>query len=169
METDGFLSIGKIVGAHSLKGTLKVYSYAESPSIFQTEIPVVLRNAEGLKKTCAVSWVKPHGRGVLLSLKGINDRTSAEALIGSELFIEKAVLPELEEGSFYWSDIIGIAAYKPEGTYLGRVTAIIPTGSNDVYVVQDSKNEILIPALETVVLEIDLEKKKMTVNLPEGL
>ena len=169
VETDGFLSIGKIIGVHGVKGTLKFYSHAESPSIFKADILILLRNAEGWEKTYAIRWVKPHGRSVLLSLKGINDRESAEALIGSELFIEKAILPELEEGSFYWSDIIGIAAYSLEGTHLGCVTSIIPTGSNDVYVVGEGKNEILVPALETVVLEIDLKKKRMTVNLPEGL
>ena len=173
MKTDGFLAIGKIVGCHGVKGALKVYSYAESPSIFRPDILILLRNVEGREKTYSLRWAKPHGRRLLFSLKGIDDRNSAGSLIGSDVFIEQAVLPEPEEGSFYWSDIIGLSVYSQEGAYLGRVTSILPTGSNDVYVVQDEKqdekNEILIPALESVVLEIDLEKKRLTVNLPEGL
>ena len=169
VETDELLSIGKVIGAHGVKGTLKFYSHAESPSIFKAGILILLKNVEGWEKTYTIRWAKLHGRSVLLSLKGIDDRTSAEALIGSELLIDKAILPELEEGSYYWSDIIGIDVYSLEGTHLGCVTSIIPTGSNDVYAVGEGKNEILIPALETVVLEIDLKKKRMTVNLPEGL
>jgi 16S rRNA processing protein RimM len=59
--------------------------------------------------------------------------------------------------------------YTDEGDYLGLITSIFATGSNDVYVVKDDKQEVLIPALESVVLDIDLELKRMRVDLPEGL
>ena len=169
MKRDGYFSIGKIVGVHGLKGTLRVYSYAESPSIFQPDSLILLRNDDGLEKRYPVCWVKPHTRGVLLALEGIDNCDRAASLVGFELFIKKALLPELEEGTYYWSDIIGLAVYDTEDAYLGRVTSILPTGSNDVYVVQNKDDEILVPALESVVADIDLAAGRMTVELPEGL
>jgi len=82
-------------------------------------------------------------------------------------------LPELEEDTHYWFDIIGLSVFLKDNTFIGNVTSVIPTGSNDVYVVKDpDKNktqEILIPAIESVVLEIDLKNGRMSVDLPEGL
>ena len=76
----------------------------------------------------------------------------------------------MESGSHYWTDIIGLSVYRADGNYLGRITSILPTGSNDVYIVSDEKNkETLIPALESVVREIDLKNNRMQVQLPEGL
>lgn len=173
MGKDGFLTIGKIVGAHGVKGNTKVHSYAESLSVFEPGSSILVINAQGIEKTFEIKWAKPHSRGALLSLQGIDSRKSAEALIGSELFITRKSLPELEDGSYYWSDIIGLSVFTTDEQCIGRVESIIPTGSNDVYVVKDlSKdhdNETLIPALESVVLEIDLENKTMRVDLPEGL
>ena len=116
-----------------------------------------------------INWVKPHSKVDLLSLKGIETRDQAQALIGSELFIEKAQLPHLDEGNYYWFDLIGLEVFSTDNNYPGRLHSIIQTGSNDVYVVKKDENEILIPALESVVHAIDLEKKRMRVELPEGL
>lgn len=168
-----FLSIGKIVGAHGVKGNIKVHSYAESLSVFEPGRSILVINTKGIEKTFEINWAKPHSRGGLLSLRGIDSRKSAEALIGSELFITRESLPELEDGVYYWSDIIGLSVFTIDEQYIGRVESIIQTGSNDVYVVKDLSrdhdNETLIPALESVVLEIDLENKTMRVDLPEGL
>ena len=105
----------------------------------------------------------------MISFKGVTDRDRAEALIGAELFIPETELPELDEDTYYWFELIGIEVYNTQEDYLGRITSIFPTGSNDVYVVKNKTNEVLIPALESVVIDIDLELKRMRVDLPEGL
>lgn len=169
MEENGFLPIGKIVGTHGVKGTIKVYSYVESLDLFKPGGLVLIRNPKGLEKTYAIKWVKPHKRIILLSLEEIININLAETLIGSELFVEKAALPELEDGTYYWADIIGLSVFTTDEKYLGRVESIIATGSNDVYVVKDKDNEILIPAIESVVESIDLKQKTMRVDLPKGL
>lgn len=173
MEKKGFLPIGKIVGAHGVKGNVKVYSFAESLSLFEQESSILVVSAKGSEKIFKIKWIKPHGRVVLLSLEGIENRDQAETLIGSELFVKRDSFPKLVDGSYYWFDIIGLAVFTNDEKYIGRVESIIPTGSNDVYVVKDAQkdrdNEILIPAIESAVLEIDLEQKRMIVDLPEGL
>jgi 16S rRNA processing protein RimM len=118
-----------------------------------------------------VRQAKPHKRNVLLSLRGIENCDDAKALVGSEIFIRKKELPELDDGTYYWFEIIGLEVLTIDNRYLGCVESIIETGSNDVYVVKDpgKGSEILIPALETVVDKIDLDAKTMWVDLPEGL
>ncbi len=169
MEKNNLLLIGKIVGVHGLKGTVKVSSYAESLSAFKPEGLILVRDNKSRDKTYVIEWVKPHTRTILLSLKGVDDCDMSEALVGSDLFIEKAKLLELEDESYYWFDIIGLSVYTIDEKFIGRVESIIPTGSNDVYVVKNNDDEILIPGLESVVKEIDLKQKIMRVDLPEGL
>jgi 16S rRNA processing protein RimM len=165
---DDYILIGKIAGAHGVKGYLKMISHAESLSVFTPGSSLLLKKS-GNKSIHTIEWVKPHKRNVLLCLKGVENRDQADLLAGSELFIETSLLPELEEGTYYWNDLIGLSVFTIEKTYLGRITSILPTGSNDVYVVKHGKNETLIPALESVVIEINLEDRTMQVDLPEGL
>ena len=171
MVKEGFLLIGKITGVHGIKGTSKAFFYSESLSALESDSLILLKKPEGKEEAYEIKWVKPHARGFLLSLKGISFREEAKALIGSELFIKKENLSELEDGTYYWFDIIGLDVYTVEDKYLGCVESIIHTGSNDVYIVKDAaiNNETLIPALESVVLEIDKKLNIMRVDLPEGL
>ena len=173
MDNANLLSIGKIVGAHGIKGVVKVFSYAESLSRYQSGMQLVLKDSHGNRFVRTVNWAKPHSKTILLALDGIQERSQAEALIGSALFIEKATLEELDGDSYYWDDLVGLTVYGLNGEYIGELTAIIPTGSNDVYVVRqqgpEAETEVLIPALVSVVKEVDLDRKIMRVDLPEGL
>ena len=168
-EKKDFLLIGKIVGAHGIKGNCKIRSYAESSTVFQPGGKIRLITSSGQESTYEINWIKPHSKVDLLSLKGVETRHQAEALIGAELFIEKEKLPELDDGSYYWYDLIGMDVFTTDTAYLGRIERIIQTGSNDVYVVKNDTDEILIPALASVVIDIDVEHKRMQVDLPEGL
>jgi len=168
---DGFIPIGKIAGPHGIQGAVKVYSYAESFSVFKTGITILVKNPDdSTVKNYRVKWSAPHSRFVLLLFEGMDSRSPADNLKGFELFLNKADLPELEKDTYYWNDIIGLLVYTSDDNYIGRVESIIETGANDVYVVKDEKNnEVLIPAIESVVLNIDVIQKIMKVNLPEGL
>jgi len=161
--------IGKIVGIHGLKGINKLRSYAESLSVFSPGRSILVRDLRGREASYEIHWVKPHTGTPLVSFKEITNRDQAKTLIGAELFISQSELPELDEDTYYWYDLIGIEVVTMTGVSLGRIESIIETGSNDVYVVKSNEKEVLIPALESVVLEIDLEHKRMQVDLPEGL
>jgi 16S rRNA processing protein RimM len=173
VQKNGFLVVGKIVGAHGVNGNLKVCSYAESEAVFKPGKSILVIQAGQIEKKYSIQWAKPHGKSMLLTLKGIEDRNTADNLVGAQLFIERTALPELEEGSYYWIDIIGLSVFSTDDQYIGRIESIMPTGGNDVYVVKNQnkndRHEILIPAIESVVLKIDLKNKIMRVNLPEGL
>lgn len=173
MKKNGLIAIGKIVSTHGLNGTCKVYSYAESLSVFKPNSLIHLKQDRGQQKIFEIKWVKPHSGVMLLALKKVTNRNQAQQLIGSEIWIERNKLPEIEEGAYYWCDIIGLSVFTTDNRYLGRVTSIIATGSNDVYVVRNQDNsdkpEVLVPAIESVVREINLEQQMLRVDLPEGL
>ena len=173
MAKSDILPIGKIVGVHGIAGNVKVHSYAESLDVFKPGTPLLVRQDQGGGKTYSIQRVKPHAKTVLLSLKEIETRAQAEALVGSALYIDKKSLPKLEDGDYYWFDIIGLSVYTVAGEHIGRVASIMPTGSNDVYIVKSSaggrQKETLVPALASVVVSIDLEKKIMQVDLPAEL
>ena len=169
MEKKGYVLIGKIVGVHGIKGTNKLKSYAESLSVFNHGRSIIVRDNLNRETCVELNWVKSHTRTPLISFKGVTDHDQAQALIGAELFIPETELPELDEDTYYWFELIGIEVYTTEDEYLGRIESIFPTGSNDVYVVKDEQKETLVPALDSVVIDIDLEHKRMRVDLPEGL
>jgi 16S rRNA processing protein RimM len=164
-----FILIGRLTGAHGIRGGLKLISYAESLDVFAAGCPIRALGANGEEAVYEVREVRPQGRGAVLFLTGITHRSQAEALAGCDLFIDKATLPPLAEGTYYWADLIGLEVVSVGGRLLGRLKAIFETGSNDVYVVKGAGREILVPALKSVVKAVDLTARRMEVDLPEGL
>jgi len=169
MHEDALIPIGKIVGTHGIKGYLKVISYAESTASFAPGKQLALRRKGKPVVTYGIESAHPHKRGILLALNGIASVDEAKEWVGYELCINRTTLPEPEEGTYYWHQIIGLEVLTVDDRRLGRVAAIFPTGSNDVYVVRDGKKEVLIPAIDSVVVDIDLTHKVLRVDLPEGL
>jgi 16S rRNA processing protein RimM len=166
------LIIGKIVGTHGIGGTIKVYSYAQSPSFFHSG-RVVFGHVGKKDITTPITIVsaRPHKGVVLLSLKGIHHIDDALPLVGTYLYCDASMLPVLDEGEYYWHELIGLSVYHISGEYLGRVESILATGSNDVYVIKNKdnpeSNEVLIPAVASFVKEVDVKQGILRVELPE--
>ena len=168
------MRIGKIVGAQGIHGAVKVYSYAESLACYSQPQGLRAVDTDGCEFRCDVLWVRPHRNMVCLGLRDVTTRDQAQSLAGSELMIPRQSLPPLEDDdTHYWIDIIGMAVYGSDQAYLGEVTDIIATGANDVYVVKTPEGypveEILLPAIASVVLQVDVQHQRMMVELPEGL
>jgi 16S rRNA processing protein RimM len=165
--------LGRVVGAHGIRGSLKVYPYAASLSLFEAGEEIRVALPDGSTRMMTVQWKQSHGRGLLMSLDTVTDRSQAERLVGAELFVDKSRLPVLEEDTYYWFDLVGLRVYDTNGALLGRLDGVIPTPGNDIYVVNGRYNgqdrEILIPAIGEVVLKIDLDSRTMIVDPPEGL
>ena len=116
-----------------------------------------------------VEHTRFHNGYIFLKLGQCRDRSTAEEWIGAELGIDSKDLWPLKKGEYYRFQIEGLKVITEEGECLGKVTEIIPTGSNDVYVVKKGKKEYLLPAIKDVIKLIDLEKKVIIVHLLEGL
>ncbi len=170
---DELIQIGQIMGAHGIHGAVKVRSYAESMDCFTQPEGLTMLDSAGRRSQCTVLWVRPYKKGICLALKDVTTRSQAEALTGCELLIPRKSLPPLDEDTHYWIDLIGMSVYTTDGERLGRITDVIATGANDVYVVTTAEGspaeEILLPAIASVILEVDVAGQKMVVEVPEGL
>lgn len=170
---DGLIQIGKIIGAHGIGGAVRVYSYAESVDRFDPGSDLTFITPLGEATRHRVTKAQVHKKVVRLSLKDITTRDQAEGMVGWDVFCHRTDLPPLEPDTYYWEDLLGMAVYDVADTFLGKIVQIIPTGANDVYVVKADGNqpveEILIPAIESVILDVDIPAGRMRVDLPEGL
>jgi 16S rRNA processing protein RimM len=164
-----YVLIGRITGTHGLGGVLKLRPFTESLEFFAPGRSLRAARSGGELRAFEVDWARAQGPSALLALKGLDERRRAEELVGWDLLVEKQTLPQLEPGTYYWDDLIGMEVYAVGGARLGRLASIFRTGSNDVYVVADAGRELLVPALRTVVTAIDVAARRMEVDLPEGL
>jgi 16S rRNA processing protein RimM len=169
MDEKDFLHIGRIVGVHGIRGYLKLYSFAESLERFASGECIRLQRRCGRPQIMTIRDFQAHGNACRIAFEGIDDRESAYALVDADLYIERSALPEPEEDAWYRQDLIGLEVFGTDGAYIGRIENIFATGSNDVLVVENHGAETLVPAIKSVVLEVDLAAGRMTVDLPEGL
>ena len=168
--------IGEVVGVHGLRGKLKVRSYAESILTYKPGIKIKLQSSETLTGLWyEIIKASDQKKGMLLSLKGIEDADSAQALKNKEILIKREDLPELEENDYFWQDLIGLEVFDKKRGALGKIENIIETGANDVFVVKADKDikkgeqEVLVPAIESVIIDVNIKEGRMEIDLPEGL
>jgi 16S rRNA processing protein RimM len=114
--------------------------------------------------------IQRHGDHVRIHIEGCDDRAQAEAYRGDEVQVRLGDAPPLPEGRYYHWQILGLRVVSEQGETVGRIRQILETGANDVYVVDlDGGDEILLPAITSVVHSVDLEQGVMNVRLLPGL
>lgn len=163
-----YLTVGKITNTHGVRGELKVTPTTSDISRFDY-LKIVWVEKDGKLTEFFVDSVRYHKNFVLIKLHGIDTMDRAEEFKNCCLKVDRKNARPLGENEFFIVDLLDCEVYEGD-ELLGKITDILQTGSNDVYVVNGDKyGEILIPALEHVVLNVDIEKKKIQVDLPEGL
>ena len=160
---DGRIVIGRVGAAHGIQGDLRIIPLTDFPERFDA-----LREVMVGDELLHVERVKPQGKNVLVRFREYAVREEAQKLTGRLLTVARADAAPLDEGEYYVFDIVGLTVCDEENNELGTVENVIRTGSNDVYAVRaEDGREILIPALRTAVLAIDVPGGRMTVRLPE--
>jgi len=168
MDKAFLVAVGKVVKAHGVRGLLKLLPYGETLAEIQAGEKLFLAEGATLPQLTLVN-IRSQNRVWIAQFEEIAGRGQAEALAGQDLFIEKDRLPVLPSGEYYHFQLIGLSVQTKEGELLGTLNAVLQTGSNDVYVVKSEGKELLIPAIEEVVTQVDLLNGKLIVELPEGL
>lgn len=168
-EADVLIPVGKIIGAHGIRGQVRVYSYSGNLESLRAARTVVLKSPQGDTREVALAGVTPHGGKIILGLKDFTDINQVLPLVGSEICLLPSQLPEPGEDEYYWRDLIGLEVVTQDGTVIGSLVDIFETGSNDVYVVRNEEREYLIPAVASVIASIDLAGGRMTITPLEGL
>lgn len=164
MEETEFIAIGRVLASWGIRGQVKVQVMTDFPERFCPGQVVYLAGRP-------LSIEKSHrvGKNIVLKLACIDTVEESAKLRGQLLEVEVSQVPPLPEGQYYHFQMLGMEVWTVEGELLGSVSEILPTGSNDVYVVRGKRGEILVPAIEDVVKEVDLGQRRITVEVIEGL
>jgi len=165
-KEDGLIPIARITGVHGLKGEVKAAPYG---ALDEFEWGSVFLTGKGRTEERRVVRARMHKGGYILVLEGCADRNTAETLVGFEISVTKGELPETGEDEYYYFDLIGMEVYSEDGLYIGRVQNVISTGGNDVLETVGPRGEVLIPAIENVIVRVESENRKIVVRLMEGL
>lgn len=159
----GFVAVGRVLAPFGLKGELKVQPLTDNPARFA---PKSRLYADEQPVTVVAS--REAGGHLYVRLKGFNDRTSVEKLRHAMLQVPESELPALPEGEYYRFQLVGLEVVRRDGTPLGTLEEVIETGANDVYRVRTPEGEdVLLPALDDVIVSVDLDAKRMVVDPPE--
>ena len=161
--------VGEITGSHGLKGWVQVFSYTRPAEKILTYSPWQLTDASESKEV-VISSSRVAGKKILVLFEECVSRSQADGLRARKIFIDKSQIPDLEDGDFYWNELVGMQVNSTEGIFLGNVETLIETGANDVLVVSPAKGswddqQRLIPYVDReVIVKVDQVLNQITVD-----
>ncbi|MEE3362877.1 MAG: ribosome maturation factor RimM [Anaerovoracaceae bacterium] len=159
------IEIGKVSAPVAMKGEIKILSYSDEPDRFETIGRVIIGGTEH-----EIESVRYKGAAPIIKVSGIDDRDASEAAKGKPVYMYAEDLPELEEGEFYVRDMIGAAVVREDGSAVGTLKDISGASGQDMYIVErEGAKDLLIPGVPEFICDVDLESRKVTVRLIDGL
>lgn len=162
-----FLETGKIVGTHGIKGEVRVQPWCDSGD-FLKQFKKVYLDKEGAT-FLSVTLVRPHGNVVIMALKDIDSIEKAESLRGKVIYIDRKDV-HLQKGRYFIDDLLDCTVFDADsGEILGKLTDVSETGANDVWHVTKNGKEYLVPAIDDVLVEIDVENEKVVIRPLKGI
>lgn len=167
MET---LVVGRITAVFGVRGWVKVFSYTDQVEALFGYEPWWIDTEAGRKQVIVEEW-KHHGDGLVVHIKGVDDRDDARSWCNHDISIDKGLLPNLIQGDFYWHQLVGLSVvseFEGHRIRLGVVKSLLETGANDVLVIKGDtesidREERLIPYVEQFVTLVDMTAKKIDV------
>ncbi len=159
------IELGKVVKAVGIKGEVKLLSYSDDPYRFNRLKTILVGELE-----TSVNKVRVKDRQPIVKLEGIEDRNRAEELIGSPVFMWAEDLEKLPKGQYYIRDLIGSFVYDKKLGYIGKVEEVYTDRPQQLYRLSSTEyGEVFFPWVKDFIISVDLEKKEINVDLPEGI
>lgn len=166
-----FMNVGKIVNTHGIRGELKIMPLTDFPEVrFAKNAELYLFTPDNHPVLVHVESARLHKNMYIVRLKEYGNINEVEKFKGGIAKVSKENLAELEENEYYFHQIVGCTVMTEEGENLGTISEILTPGANDVWVVKTAAGkEILLPVIDDVVLDVDVNEKLVKVHLMEGL
>lgn len=162
-----FLETGKIVGTHGIKGMLRVQPWCDSAD-FLKQFKFIYTDKNG-ENRLEVKTVQPHGNVVLMQIKGVDSIEKAETLRNKVIYINRKDA-KLPEDRYFIDDLIDCKVFDFEsGNELGILSEVSSTGANDVWHIKNSKGEYLVPAIDEVIVSVDILNSSITIKPLKGI
>ncbi|MGH7926076.1 MAG: ribosome maturation factor RimM [Candidatus Binatus sp.] len=163
------LRVGRITGAHGLKGALR-YRPDNPDSDTLEQVQRVFLERDGASREFRVTGMTPlNGTTRRIMLEGVADINAAESLKGAIVMLATEDVPAAKPGEFYYYEAIGCEVFLTDGSRLGTIAEIFSNGAQDVWVVRDGEREVLVPVIEDVVKVMDLVAHRVTIEPIPGL
>ena len=164
-----FLRVGVISSTHGIRGEVKVYPTTDDPERF-LDLDEVILDTGREHKILEIEGVKFFKNQVILKFKGYDNINDIEKYLKKDLLVDREHAVEIGENENFIADLIDMEVVTDEGEVLGTLTDVIETGANDVYAVKTPEGkEILLPAIRDCILDVNVDEKRMTVHVMEGL
>ena len=153
MKPENPVQMAVIGAAHGIRGELRVKTFTGDPLALGDYGPLYAKDGRAFE----IEEIRPSGEVVVVRFKGVRDRTVAEALTGTELFVDRSVLPAEEEDEFYYADLVGLVVRDETGGDAGKVTAVQNYGGGDILeIIFRGRKGLLIPFTQAAVPEVDV-------------
>lgn len=166
---EDLFQIGAVTSTHGLRGELKVYPTTDEPARYQKLKEVILDTGKE-QLSLKIEHARLFKQMVIIKFEGFDHINEVEKFKGAKLYVTRENALELGEDEYYFADLAGLRVETEEGQLLGKVTDILQTGANDVYVIgRERQKDLLIPAIKDCVKQIDLENGRMVIHLLPGL
>ncbi|MBQ6362245.1 MAG: ribosome maturation factor RimM [Lachnospiraceae bacterium] len=163
-----FFQVGIFTNTHGVRGEIKVFPTTDDLSRFKRLKEVIMRTKEG-DITMKIAGTRMQKQMVLMRFAGIDNINEIEKYKGSGLYVHRKDAIPLEKNEYFIADLIGLAVEGDDGRQFGKLTEVLQTGSNDVYVVKNAEREWLFPAIPDCVQSVDIEAGRMIVHVMDGL
>lgn len=160
-----FLEAGQIVNTHGVRGEVKIVPWADSPAFLAGFKTLYL---DGGEKPLRVDSARVHKSAVLVKFSDVGSVERAMALKGKTVFIAREDA-DLEPGAFFLADLIGLEVWDEAGNHVGTLVEVLTPPAHNIYVVESSGREYMIPAVPEFVKKVDLDKGEIIVALIEGM
>ena len=160
-----YLEVGKVTNVHGLMGEVRVQPWADSPDFLCQFKTLYVDKAHW---PIRVERARVHKNMVILKLEGVTDVNGALAMRNAVLYIDRKDA-NLPEGSFFLADLMNMEVRDTQGNVLGKIADVLTLPANNVYVVRGGEREIMIPAVDQFVKEVNVDEGYMTVALIEGM
>ena len=162
-----FLEVGKIVGTHGVRGMVRIQPWCDSAEFFCTLKKVYLD--QNGKDKLSISKSSPHGNVVIAAIKGVDSIEMAEKYRNKIIFMDRKDA-KLDKDQYFITDLIGSSVFHADnGSLLGTISDVSETGANDVWHIKQGDNEYLIPAINEVVISVNIEEEKVVIRPLKGI
>lgn len=160
---DDRVLVGVVRGAHGLHGEVRVEQLTDVADRFRKDAIVECDDIGPLR----VESVRPGTKSTIVKFAGIRDRAGADSLRGRHLYVSREEARRAAQGAVLWADLLGLRAFDPQGGEIGTLSEVLRAGETDVLVIRREQGELLVPALESVVREIDIAGGRIVVQPQE--
>lgn len=164
-----WITLGRVVAVHGLGGEVTVLTEHDDPAELEHYPTVRWVGPKGDERTLVLEGCRVHRGAALARFQGVTDREAAEALRGGRLQVDRSSLRPLPGDTYYIIDLIGLVVVTTDGREIGPVKQVYDNGAHPLYGVDHQGREVLIPAVDQFVKEIDLAGKRIVIEAVEGL